>query len=152
MRAIQNPDIFPFYTYGTCVKLRTFKIAYFQKYVLSKLRTFKILYFQKYVLLKIRTFCRIPCFFQNFRVFKNSPFKVHLEFPTKIPCFFKNSPFQKKKLILQIPCFFSKNSVFYKIPRFFKTHKKTYIFLYKKNVYLQLKNMYLQLKKHIFTK
>ena len=109
-------------------KIRTFKFMHF-----SKLRTFKNTYFQKLVLLKFvlsktRTFSvlfsKLPCF-------KNSPFKVHLEFPRKIPCFFKNSPF-RKKLTLQIPCFFQKNSVFYKIPRFhiFKSLKK-----HTKNIY-----------------
>ena len=113
----------------------TFEKLNFQNLVLSKSRTFfrndvlfKILHFEKLnfqnlVLsksrtFKTRTFYRIPCLFQNFRVFKNSPFKVHLEFPTKIPCFFKNSPF-RKKLTLQIPCFFSENSVFFtKFPGF----------------------------------
>ena len=117
MRAMQNPDIFPFYTYGTNVKLRTFqkyvlskirtfkilyfqkyvlsKIRTFQKYVLSKLRTFKILYFQKYVLSKIRTFSKIPYFLQN-------------------SVFLKNSPFQSSS---RIPRFPQKNSVFFKIPR-----------------------------------
>ena len=118
MRAMQNPGIFPFYTYGTNVKLRTFKnthfqnfvfskITYFQNYALSKntyfqnfvfskIRTFKILYFQKYVLLKIRTFCRIPCFFQNFRVFKNFPFQSSSRIPQKNSVFFQKFPFRKK--------------------------------------------------------
>ena len=73
---MQNPGIFPFYTYGTYVKLRTFqKNTYFQKYLLSKLRTFKILYFQNYVLFKkIRTF-------QNYVLF--SEFRAF----SKLPCF-----------------------------------------------------------------
>ena len=100
------------------LKTRTFqKISYF-----SKSCTFEKLNFQNLVLsksrtFKTRTFYRIPCLFQNFRVFKNSPFKVHLEFPTKIPCFFKNSPF-RKNLTLQIPCFFQKIPCFTKFPGF----------------------------------
>ena len=91
--------------------------------------------------------------FQNFRVFKNSPFKVHLEFPTKIPCFSQKFPVQKK-VDFTNSVFFPKNSVFYKIPRFsyFKslknTKKKTIYFRIKtyiyrlKSIYLQIKNIY----------
>ena len=57
------------------LKTRTFqKISYF-----SKSCTFEKLDFQNLVLsksrtFKTRTFYRIPCLFQNFRVFKNSVF------------------------------------------------------------------------------
>ena len=100
-------------------KTRTLKLQLFKtrtlKLQLFKTRTFKTRTF------KTRTF-KNTYFFAEFRAFKkipqkNSPFKVHLEFPRKITCFLKNSPF-RKKLTLQIPCFFQKNSVFYKIPRF----------------------------------
>ena len=99
-------------------KSRTF----FRNDVLSKSCTFEKLNFQNLVLsksrtFKTRTFYRIPCLFQNFRVFKNSPFKVRLEFPTKIPCFFQKFPVQKK-VDFTNSVFFSENSVFYKIPRF----------------------------------
>ena len=87
-------------------------------------------------------FSKLPCF-------KNSPFKVHLEFPRKIPCFFQKFPVQKK-VDFTNSVFFSKNSVFYKIPRFsdFKSLKNTHekhVFLYK-NIYLQIKSIYLQIK------
>ena len=115
MRAMQNPGIFPFYTYGTNVKLRTFKILYFQKYVFSnsctfqkirtfkfmhfsKLRTFKITYFQKYVLFaEFRVFKKIPR--------KNSPFQSSSRIPQKNSVFFKKFPVQKK--------FIFTNSVFF---------------------------------------
>ena len=139
-------------------KTRTFQITYFfQKLQLFKLRTFKNLHFQKLVLLKfvlsktrtfkIRTFCRIPCFFQNFRVLKIPRSKFIWNSPEKFRVFFKNSPF-RKKLIFTNSVFFPKNSVFYKIPRFsdFKSLKNTH----EKHVFLY-KNIYLQVKKYIFT-
>ena len=124
-------------------KSRTFKSRTFQKNVLfknlhfsktqfSKTCTFQKLNFQNLAFSKTRFsksrffknslfqnsyFFRIPCLFQNFRVFKNSPFKVHLEFLTKIPWFFQKFPLWEK-LIFTNSVFFSKNSVFYKIPRF----------------------------------
>ena len=101
-------------------KTRTFKkLVFCQKLVLSKNSCFvKNSYFRKTrVLSKTRTFYRIPCFFKASVFLKNSPFKVHFEFPKKIPCFFQKFPV-REKLIFTNSVFFSKNSVFYKIPRF----------------------------------
>ena len=57
----------------------------------------------------------------------------------------KNSPF-RKKLTLQIPCFFQKIPCFTKFPGFqifksLKNTRKNHVFLYK-NIYLQIKNIY----------
>ena len=72
MKAMQNPDIFPFYTCGTFSKIRTFKNMHFQNSVFSKIRTFKFIHFQKYVLSKIRTFKFMH--FSKLRTFKSTYF------------------------------------------------------------------------------
>ena len=129
---MQNPDIFPFYTYGTYVKLRTFqnyvlfKNTYFQKFCIfkntyfQKFCIFKNTYFQKFCIFKI-TYFQKYVLFTEFRTFQKIPHsKVRPEFPvfpTKIPCFSK-IPRSKKVDSTQNSVFFQKNSVFFEIPRF----------------------------------
>ena len=128
------------------LKNSIFKISYF-----SKSCTFEKLNFQNLVLsksrtFKTRTFYRIPCLFQNFRVFENSPVQSSSRIPHKNSVFFQKFPVPKK-VDFTNSVFFSKNSVFYKIPRFsdFLNLKKNHVFLYK-NIYLQVKSIYLQIK------
>ena len=99
-------------------------------------------------------FYRIPCLFQNFRVLKNSPFKVRLEFPRKIPCFFQNFPIQKTMDITNSVFFQKKFRVLQNSPVFifFKSLKNTRkkpMYFCIKNIYLQVKSIYLQIIKHL---
>ena len=82
-------------------------------------------------------FCRIPCLFQNFRVFKKFPVQSSSRIPQKNSVFFQKFPVQKT-IDFTNSVFFSKNSVFYKIPRFSdfkKTLEKTMYFCIKTHIY-----------------
>ena len=64
-------------------------------------------------------FYRIPCFFQNFRVFKKIPsFKVRFRIPHKNSVCFSKIPRSESYRCYKFRGFSPENSVFYKIPRF----------------------------------
>ena len=101
------------------------KITVFQKYVIFKITVFsKTRYFKITVFAHIGEitvfahFYRIPCFFQNFRVFKKFPVQSSLGIPYKNSVCFPKIPRSENYRCYKFRGFFSKNSVFYKIPRF----------------------------------
>ena len=117
--------IFPAIVFSKCGEIHVLdKIMCFSHF--GEIHAFFTHFGEIHAFFKNTYFCEIHAFFvflqnsvlfQNFRVFKNSPFKVHLQFPRKIPCFFKKFPVQKT-IDFTNSVFFQKIPCFYKIPRF----------------------------------
>ena len=82
-------------------------------------------------------FYRIPCFFQNFRVFKKIPrSKFIWNSSQKFRLFFKNSPFRKLSM-LQIPWF---------SPKKFRVLQNSPVFIFFKSLKTLEKTMYFCIK------
>ena len=95
-------------------------------------------------------FYRIPCFFQNFRVFKKFPVQSSSRIPHKNSVFFPKIPRSGNYRLYKFRGFLKKFRVFTKFPGFqifksLKNTRKNHVFLYK-NIYLQVKSIYLQIK------
>ena len=93
------------------------EMTYFQNLALLKNSIFKISYFQNRVLSKLVPFTEFRAFFKTSVFLKIPRSKFVWNSPQKFRVFFKNSPF-RKKLTLQIPCFFQKIPCFTKFPGF----------------------------------
>ena len=82
------------------------------------------------------TFTEFRTFFKTSVFLKNSPFKVHLKFLTKIPCFFQKFPIQKTIDVT--------NSVVF--PKKFRVLQNSPVFIFFKSLKTLEKNMYFYIK------
>ena len=118
----------------SCVFHTLEKFMHFSKYdVILEIHAFFTLWRNSCI---FHTFTEFRAFFKTSVFLKNSPFKVHLEFLTKIPCFFQKFPVQKTIDFT--------NSVF--IPKKFRVLQNSPVFIFFKSLKTLEKTMYFYIK------